>query len=104
MSPAWSPDGKKLAYVSFESERPAIYVQELGSGRRAKLTGFRGIDGAPAWSPDGRKLAMALSKDGQPEIYVMDMASRKFQRLTNNPAIDTSPGLAAGWQWHGLHV
>ncbi|MDH2289689.1 Tol-Pal system beta propeller repeat protein TolB [Cobetia marina] len=91
MSPAWSPDGKKLAYVSFESERPAIYVQELGSGRRAKLTGFRGINGAPAWSPDGRKLAMALSKDGQPEIYVMDIASRKFQRLTNNPAIDTEP-------------
>ena len=91
MSPAWSPDGKKLAYVSFEAERPAIYVQELGSGRRAKLTGFRGINGAPAWSPDGRKLAMALSKDGQPEIYVMDIASRQFQRLTNNPAIDTEP-------------
>ncbi|MFC3285331.1 Tol-Pal system beta propeller repeat protein TolB [Litchfieldella rifensis] len=91
LSPAWSPDGDKLAYVSFETERPAIYIQDLASSQRIRATSFPGINGAPAWSPDGRKLAMSLSKDGQPEIYVMDIAGRNFQRLTNNDAIDTEP-------------
>ncbi|WP_106478210.1 Tol-Pal system beta propeller repeat protein TolB [Phytohalomonas tamaricis] len=91
LSPAWSPDGQKLAYVSFESGRPAIYVQQLSSGKRVKLTSFKGINGAPAWSPDGRKMAMALSKDGTPDIYVMDIASRNLQRLTNSASINTEP-------------
>ncbi len=91
LSPAWSPDGNKLAYVSFETERPAIYIQNVASSQRIQATSFEGINGAPAWSPDGRKLAMSLSKDGQPEIYVMDIASRSFNRLTNNGAIDTEP-------------
>ncbi|MFP4263501.1 MAG: Tol-Pal system beta propeller repeat protein TolB [Halomonas sp.] len=91
LSPSWSPDGRKLAYVSFETERPAIYVQELGSGKRARLTEFSGLNSAPAWSPDGRKLAMSLSKDGQPEIYVMDIGSRELTRITNDSAIDTEP-------------
>ncbi|MFC0268415.1 Tol-Pal system beta propeller repeat protein TolB [Kushneria aurantia] len=91
LSPAWSPDGQKLAYVSFESGRPAIYVQQLSSGRRVQLTSFQGINGAPAWSPDGRKMAMSLSKDGNPEIYVMDVATRSLTRLTNSSAIDTEP-------------
>lgn len=91
LSPAWSPDGRKLAYVSFETERPAIYVQELGSGKRARISSFQGLNGAPAWSPDGRRLAMSLSKDGQPEIYVMDIGSRDLQRITNDSAIDTEP-------------
>ncbi|TDO13864.1 MULTISPECIES: Tol-Pal system beta propeller repeat protein TolB [Halomonas] len=91
MSPAWSPDGGKLAYVSFETERPAIYIQEVASGRRVRATAFEGLNSAPAWSPDGRRLAMALSKDGQPEIYVMDIASRDIQRVTRNPSIDTEP-------------
>jgi TolB protein len=94
LSPAWSPDGKKLAYVSFESERPAIYVQQVASGQRIQLTDFDGINGAPAWSPDGRKLAMSLSKDGQPEIYVMNLSGRATQRLTNNSSIDTEPSWA----------
>ncbi|GAA3908652.1 Tol-Pal system beta propeller repeat protein TolB [Halomonas cibimaris] len=94
MSPAWSPDGEKLAYVSFESQRPAIYVQQVASGERIKLTDFEGINGAPAWSPDGRKLAMSLSKDGQPEIYVMNLANRSLQRLTHNASIDTEPDWA----------
>lgn len=94
LSPAWSPDGRKLAYVSFETERPAIYVQELGSGKRARISSFEGINGAPAWSPDGRRLAMSLSKDGQPEIYVMDLGSRNLQRITNDAAIDTEPSWA----------
>lgn len=91
MSPAWSPDGRKLAYVSFETGRPAIYIQDLASSQRVRASSFRGINGAPAWSPDGRKLAMSLSKDGQPEIYVMDIGARSFQRLTNSDAIDTEP-------------
>ncbi|RDB43304.1 Tol-Pal system protein TolB [Halomonas sp. DQ26W] len=91
LSPAWSPDGRKLAYVSFETERPAIYIQELATGQRVRATSFEGINGAPAWSPDGRKLAMALSKDGQPEIYIMDVVSRNFERITNNSNIDTEP-------------
>ncbi len=94
LSPAWSPDGEKLAYVSFEGERPAIYVQQMASGNRIKLTDFEGINGAPAWSPDGRKLAMSLSKDGQPEIYVMNLADRSLNRLTQNSSIDTEPDWA----------
>lgn len=91
MSPAWSPDGDKLAYVSFETGRPRIYVQNLATGQRIRLTSFEGINGAPAWSPNGRKLAMSLSKDGQPEIYVMDLRSRDLQRLTHSDGIDTEP-------------
>lgn len=91
MSPAWSPDGGKLAYVSFETERPAIYIQDLASGRRVRATSFEGLNSAPTWSPDGRRLAMALSKDGQPEIYVMDIGSRDVRRVTNNSSIDTEP-------------
>jgi len=94
LSPAWSPDGRRLAYVSFETERPAIYIQDLNSGQRVRATSFQGINGAPAWSPDGRRLAMSLSKDGQPEIYVMDIASRSFDRITNNSSIDTEPDWA----------
>lgn len=91
MSPAWSPDGGKLAYVSFETERPAIYIQDIASGRRVRATSFEGLNSAPTWSPDGRRLAMALSKDGQPEIYVMDIGSRDVRRVTNNSSIDTEP-------------
>ncbi len=91
MSPAWSPDGKKLAYVSFEARRPAIYVQTLSTGARERVAQFPGINGAPAWSPDGSKLAMTLSKDGNPDIYVLDLASRQLRRLTESAAIDTEP-------------
>lgn len=91
MSPAWSPDGKQVAYVSFETGRPAIFRQVLASGQREQLTNFKGLNGAPAWSPDGSKLALVLSKDGNPEIYVLDMASRKFTRITRHFAIDTEP-------------
>ncbi|KAA0013460.1 Tol-Pal system protein TolB [Billgrantia pellis] len=94
LSPAWSPDGRKLAYVSFESGRPAIYVQEVVSGQRVQLTNFEGLNGAPSWSPDGRRLAMTLSKDGQPDIYVMDIASRNLERITNSSSIDTEPSWA----------
>lgn len=91
MSPTWSPDGRQLAYVSFEGRRPSIYIQEVASGRRTKLTNFPGLNSAPAWSPDGRRLAMALSKDGNAEIYVMDVQTKNLQRITSHWAIDTEP-------------
>ncbi len=91
LSPSWSPDGSELAYVSFESGRPAIYRQNLATGAREKLTNFKGLNSAPAWSPDGTQLAMVLSKDGNPDIYVMDLASKNLRRLTRSSAIDTEP-------------
>ena len=94
MSPSWSPDGKKLAYVSFEFDQPRIFVQEIATGEREEITSFPGINGAPAFSPDGRNLAMTLSKDGNPEIYVMDLQTRRFRRITRNDAIDTEPSWA----------
>lgn len=91
MSPAWSPDGRRLAYVSFERRRAAVYVQEVATGQRRKLIAFAGINGAPAWSPDGSRLAVTLSRDGDPEIYVYRLADGRLQRLTRNTAIDTEP-------------
>ena len=91
LSPSWSPDGNRVAYVSFETTRPAIFVQNLESGQREQLTDFRGLNGAPSWSPDGKKLALVLSKDGNPEIYTLDLNSNRFTRVTNHFAIDTEP-------------
>lgn len=91
MSPGWSPDGKELVYVSFETGRPAIFRQRLSDASREQLTNFRGLNGAPSWSPDGRKLALVLSKDGNPEIYLFDLTSKQFTRVTRNFAIDTEP-------------
>ncbi len=91
MSPSWSPNGERLAYVSFETERPVIYIQELLTGERKRLQSFKGLNGAPSWSPDGKQLAVVLSRDGNPEIYVYDLARDKLRRLTRNRAIDTEP-------------
>ncbi|MEW5838615.1 MAG: Tol-Pal system beta propeller repeat protein TolB [Pseudomonadota bacterium] len=100
MSPAWSKDGRKLAYVSFEGRRSAIYVQDVYSGRRELVSAFPSINGSPSWSPDGGKLALTLSKDGNPEIYVLELASRQVRRLTNSAAIDTE----ASWLPDGSGV
>jgi len=100
MSPAWSPDGRKIAYVSFEGGQSAIYVQEVYTGQRQKVTSFKGINGAPAWSPDGRKLAMTLSKDGNPDIFVFDLATRKLTPVTRHYAIDTE----AAWSPDGRYL
>lgn len=91
LSPAWAPDGERIAYVSFETGRPAIYVQNVRSGQREQVTNFSGLNSAPDWSPDGRRLALVLSKDGDPEIYILDLATRNLKRVTNHFAIDTEP-------------
>ncbi len=91
MSPAWSPDGKRLAYVSFETGRSAIYIQDVETAKRIRVASFKGINSAPAWSPDGRKLAFTSSKNGNADIYVLDLGSRKLTRITTSRAIDTEP-------------
>ena len=91
MSPSWSPDGKSLAYVSFESKRPEIYVQHLATARRTKVASFRGLNSAPSWSPDGKFLALVLSKDGSPDIYTLNTATKRLNRLTTHRSIDTEP-------------
>lgn len=90
MSPAWSPDSRRLAYVSFENNISTIYVQTLRSGNRIKVSSRAGINGAPAFSPDGRKLVLTLGGiDGNLDINILDLATRKVTRLTTNRAIDT---------------
>ena len=89
MSPAWSPDGKRLAYVSFEKGRSHIIVQSLDGKYRETIAKFKGINSAPAFSPDGKKLAMTLSKDGSADIFIMDLATRQLKRMTNHFAIET---------------
>ncbi len=91
MSPAWSPDGKKLAYVSFENRSSAIYVQDILSGQRRRVASSPGINSAPAWSPDGSRLALTLSKTGNPEIFILHLSSDKLQQITRTRAIDTEP-------------
>jgi TolB protein len=92
LSPAWSPDGRKIAYVSFESGNSNIYVQDITTGARQLVESHsKGINSAPAWSPDGSRLAVSLSFPGNPELYVLDLASRHETRLTTNFAIDTEP-------------
>src|SRR6266566_1152308 len=91
ISPAWSPDGRRLCYVSFEDRRAKVYLQTISDGRRELIAEFSGINSAPAFSPDSKRLALTLSRDGNPEIYVLDIGSRELKRLTKDPAIDTEP-------------
>jgi TolB protein len=92
MSPAWSPDGQSLAYVSFESKASAVYVQTLRTGERRRVSARAGINGAPAWSPDGGTLALTLSrKDGDVDVYTLKLQSQTLTRMTFDPGIDTEP-------------
>jgi TolB protein len=101
MSPSWSPDGRKLAYVSFEQERSEIYIQTLRSGARQRVSSRAGVNGAPAWSPDGRFLALALSKDnGNLDVYTLNLSNQVLKRLTSRPSIDTEPS----WSGDGKSI
>lgn len=91
MSPAWSPDGRQIAYVSFEKKKAQIFTVDVATGRRRLVTDFTGINGAPAWSVDGRQLAVVLSKGGSPKIYSVDLSSGYMKQLTFGDAIDTEP-------------
>ena len=91
MSPTWSPDGRQIAYVSFEKKKSQIFTVDVATGRRRLLTDFTGINGAPSWSPDGRTLAVVLSKSGSPKLYLVDLSSGSMKQLTFGTAIDTEP-------------
>ncbi|MDR0781075.1 MAG: Tol-Pal system beta propeller repeat protein TolB [Pseudomonadales bacterium] len=91
MSPTWAPDARRIAYVSFESSRPRIYIQDLSSGKREQITDFPGLNSSPAFSPDGKSMAMVLSKDGNPDIFVMDLATKQLRKITTHFAVDTEP-------------
>ena len=97
LSPAWSPDGQRLAYVSYEHGAPRIFIQNLSTGRRESVSSLPGLNNAPSWSPDGRRLALTLSKDGNSEIYILDLASGHPRRVTVNGGIDTE----AAWSPDG---
>ena len=94
MSPAWSPDGQNLAYVSFEGGTSAVYVQRLSSGERRRVSARSGVNGAPAWSPDGSRLALTLSRDGNLDVYVLELATQALTRITTDEAIDTEAAWA----------
>jgi TolB protein len=95
ISPAWSSNGTQLAYVSFESRKPVVYVHEVATGRRRLLANFRGSNSAPAWAPDGRSLAVTLSREGGSQLFSIDAAGGEPRRLTQSTAIDTEPVFAA---------
>ncbi len=96
ISPVWSPDGSRIAYVSFEKKKPVVYVHHLASGKRDVVANFKGSNSAPAWSPDGKRLAIVLSKDGNSQIYSVsaDGNASSVQRLSQSGGIDTEPRFA----------
>ena len=99
ISPAWSPDGAKLAYVSFEAKKPVVYVHDLASGRRHVAANFKGSNSAPAWSPDGKRLAVVLTKDGSSQLYVVNVDGSGVTRIASSAGIDTEPRRSADGQY-----
>jgi TolB protein len=91
ISPAWSPDGKRLAYVSFESNKPVVYMQTLSTGQRVPIANFKGNNSAPAWSPNGQQLAIVLSRDSISQIYTINADGSGLRRVMRSPLIDTEP-------------
>ena len=91
ISPAWSPNGSQLAYVSFESRKPVVYSHDVSNGKRRLIANFRGSNSAPAWAPDGRTLAVTLSRDGGSQLYTIDAAGGEPKRLAQSGSIDTEP-------------
>lgn len=100
LSPAWSPDGQRLAYVSFEDRRQSIYVQEVRTGSRVRVASHQRINSSPAWSPDGKWLAMTLSKGGNPDIWLLNLDTRNLRQITDHFAIDTEPA----WSPDGTQI
>jgi TolB protein len=98
ISPSWSPDGSKVAYVSFELRKPVIYVQNLVTGQRTVIANEKGNNSAPAWSPDGTKLALALSKTGNTQVFIVNADGSGMRRLSNSSGIDTEPRFSADGQ------
>jgi len=94
ISPAWSPEGGRLAYVSFENKKPVIFVHSLATGKRQAIANFKGSNSAPAWSPDGRRLAIVLTKDGNSQLYLVNADGSGVQRLSTSSGIDTEPRFA----------
>ena len=95
ISPAWSPNGRELAYVSFESGKAVVWVQDVATGQRRAIANFRGSNSAPAWSPDGQHLAVTLSREGGSQLYLIDRSGGEPRRLTTSTAIDTEPVFTA---------
>jgi TolB protein len=98
ISPSWSPDGGKVAYVSFEDRKPVVYMQDLVTGKRRVIANEKGSNSAPTWSPDGSKLAIALSKSGNYQVYIVNADGSGLRRLTNSSGIDTEPQFSADGQ------
>ena len=99
ISPAWSPDGRHLAYVSFEAKKPVVYVHTVATGRRRVVANFRGNNSAPAFSPDGQHLAVALSRDGYTQIFMIKTDGSGVNRFSRSLAIDTEPVFSPDGQW-----
>ena len=99
MSPSWSPDGSRIAYVSFDQKKPVVVVQNLAQGTTRVVANFRGNNSAPAWSPDSRFLAVALSKDGLTQVYRVPANGGDAERLTESAGIDTQPSYSPDGQW-----
>jgi len=99
ISPAWSPDGKRIAYVSFENKKPVVYVHSIQDAKRTVAANFRGSNSAPAWSPDGSRLAVTLSREGGSQIFVMAPNGSGLKRLTSSQAIDTEPRFSPDGRW-----
>ncbi|MDD5479712.1 Tol-Pal system beta propeller repeat protein TolB [Rhodoferax sp.] len=98
ISPAWSPDGNQLAYVSFESRKPVIYVHNVSTGKRKLIANFKGSNSAPAWSPDGKTLAVTLSRDGGSQLFLLSAAGGEPRRLIQSSSIDTEPAFSPDGQ------
>jgi TolB protein len=98
ISPAWSPNGTKVAYVSFENKKPVVYVQDLITRQRTVIANYKGSNSAPSWSPDGSRLAVALSRDGLTQVYVINADGTGLRRVSNTNGIDTEPQFSADGQ------